>query len=119
MSETPKVVYRYDGYEYLQVTEFKILKETPKGYWIEIDDYTYPKMWIAKDARRSFAYTTIEAARISYRKRKVKHIEKLEAQLKKAKQGLKHAMAGMFDEKAKFQSELDRESEISMRGLSK
>lgn len=109
MSDSPKVVYRYDGYECLRVTEYKIIKETPKGYWIEIDNFMYPKMWIAKDATRSFAYTSIEKARISYRKRKIKHIEKLESQLAKAKQGLEHAKAGLFDENSKFQFQLNDE----------
>jgi hypothetical protein len=106
----PKVVYRYDGYDHLVVTEYPILRETPQGYWIK-DDCNYPKeeRFIRKDSRKSFAYIDIDDALYSYKMRKKKQIAILKSQLKNAETGLYHANKGWVDKGARWESIVKRD----------
>lgn len=82
--------------------QFKLLKETPAGYWI-IPEYQDPveamvnfrdawyRKWISKTSRKRFAYPTKEEALVSFKMRKQKQIPILEAQLECAKETLKIA----------------------------
>ena len=114
---TPKFLYRYNGYEYLKVSKYPVIKETKCGYWVSTKGYEYsnrvdkdgnpiePKKFCLKNSRKSFAYSTIEKARESFKKRKRKQIELLEVQLGRAKQALSRAEKGLFDDKAEWSTE--------------
>jgi hypothetical protein len=71
---------------YVYLTDYKVVKETPKGIWIEL--------WIGKNkfvnlqAKKKFACLTIEEALESFKKRKQRQITILEYQLANAKQAL-------------------------------
>ena len=98
-------LYRYEspsfrtyGKEHkLELRKFKVVKETPKGYWI-VEKYSYheyfeldnedKKRWVAKDALRSFAYDTKEKALKSFQFRKRSQIAILENQLENARKAL-------------------------------
>ena len=52
----------------LQLREYDLLKETPKGYWIGygiFDKFSWKK-WIPKESRKRFAYPTKEEAIMNY-----------------------------------------------------
>jgi len=82
---------------------YEVLKETEASYFIDIwysnrEKYQkkyplhkhlnmgYDQRWIRKSNKRPFARETIEDALKHYIKRKTKHIQILEGQLKRAKQ---------------------------------
>jgi len=73
----------------LFVSEYYVIKETPKGVWIE----SYgTKRFVLHDSRKKFAHPTIESARESFIYRKKRQIKILSAQLKNAQQALECAM---------------------------
>jgi hypothetical protein len=88
--------YRYEDIVYADIgvrineRKFKLLKETPCGYWILPDwGYNYPeseefKRWVSKVSKKRFAYPTKEEALVSYMARKKRQIEILKSQLKRA-----------------------------------
>lgn len=87
--------YRYDidyGEReiYVVCRRFKLLRETPKGYWITIDStYFYSwKKWISKDSRKRYAYPTKEEALNSFIIRKKKQIKHCERDMRNAKTAL-------------------------------
>ncbi len=90
--------YRYDGtvvnYDgpKLYLREYRSVKETPCGHWIEPEGAFYQtdgyKRWISNISRKRFAYPTKEEALINLITRKERHIEILKAQLSTAKQVL-------------------------------
>jgi len=65
--------------------QFKVIKETPKGYWLTFPwsapfhgEYNWKK-WVSKTSRKRFAYPTKEEAWDSYcirRKRRVMHLQR-------------------------------------------
>ena len=100
--------YRYIEVSYesgvqLDVKEYKLVRETPKGYWIIDDLWHYDeesvetyKKWVSKTARKRWAYPTIEEALTSFKARKNRQIRILTHQLKGAKVALKLAENGDF-----------------------
>jgi len=61
-------LYRYerdhtleDGYE-LNCIEFEIIRETEKGYWIDLKVMDRPKFVLKGDVGKRFAYSTKRAA---------------------------------------------------------
>ena len=95
--------YRYYNQGIDVVLEkFKLLKETPAGYWI-IPEYqdpveplvmfkdTWYRKWISKTSRKRFAYPTKEEALDSFKMRKKRQIPILEGQLDCVKEALKVA----------------------------
>jgi hypothetical protein len=62
--------------------KLQVEKETPKGY--RLTDGT----WVSKDARKRYAYETIELAKESFIARKTRQIKLLSNQLKDAEQAL-------------------------------
>jgi hypothetical protein len=88
------VLYRYDAYNIvlkdgvirLRVGTFSVIKETPGGYWIKVLGARNNKKWVSKYARKRFAYPTEKEAFTSYRARKRRQIEILEARLEQAKE---------------------------------
>jgi len=85
--------YRYEEINYHQIgiriffTEFDLLNETPKGYWI-YKNFTDDKRWVSKTAKKRFAYPTMEEALSSFIARKTRQIQILEGQLTNAKSAL-------------------------------
>jgi len=75
---------------YVRVEErtYDVLKETPKGYWINLWSFEYEKKWVSKEAKKRFAYPTREEAMTNFKARKGRQIQILESQLKKAKEAL-------------------------------
>jgi hypothetical protein len=103
--DTPKKFYRYETVQYathdhdgelvsspfpnptLQLREFNLHKETPKGYWISYGGLTLssPSRWISKTSKKRYAYPTKEEALNNFIKRKEYQIKLLEYQLSSAK----------------------------------
>ena len=88
--------YRYeivpnDGYGAgLTLKEFKVVKETPCGYWIT---YTWDKRnglfkWVSKTSRKRYAYPTTEEALTGYIKRTKRRLFILKHQIKLCDTGL-------------------------------
>ena len=68
----------------LELREYDLFKETPKGYWIgygSLGEYKYNwKKWVSKTTKKRFAYPTEKEALINYIKRTEKRLEILERQ---------------------------------------
>jgi hypothetical protein len=98
-------LYRYvdDLYDYrgprIKEQKFKIIKETPKGYWISkeyqdrsifgvINTLSDNKKWIGKNTQRhrKFAFESKEDAMRSYRYRKAAQLRILRQRVKYAEQ---------------------------------
>ena len=67
----------------LILKEYLVTRETPSGYWI-IDEYD-KRRWVAKGARKSFAYDTKEAAALNLLKRSAKEVKYLNYKLEVAR----------------------------------
>lgn len=88
--EPPKKFYRYE-YPYsfcnahLILLEFDLIKETPKGYWINTDDqYSFgsiSKKWVSKTATKRYAYPTKKEAMENLFHRTYRYIKILDAKL--------------------------------------
>jgi hypothetical protein len=72
----------------LEIREYDLLKETPKGYWIGyLNQYGvkigHPlwQKWISKTSKKKFAYPTKEEALINFIKRTERRIRILDNQL--------------------------------------
>lgn len=77
MNEVTKL-YRYEPSiidDKLNLLSFDVIKETDKGYWI---DLSYSKKWIKKDARKKYAYETPKLALYNFIKRYEKYLNILE-----------------------------------------
>lgn len=91
------VLYRFDGGmidNRLEVVEFQVLRETPKGYWINLAYGGYmmkSEKWVSKISRKRFAYPTKDEALDSFIARKKKQIQILKYQLGKAQDYYKQA----------------------------
>lgn len=66
--------YRYDGYEYVSCSPYKVLRHTNKGVWLEMGYGIKPK-FVLNNARKRFAYPTKKEALESFRMRKLRQIE--------------------------------------------
>jgi len=67
----------------LTTQEFKVIKVTSLGYWIEIHDSK--RKWVSAISRKRFAYPTKEQARESFIWRKVRQIEHAKRMLENAR----------------------------------
>lgn len=90
----PEYLYRFeDSMDAFGVKvhprKFKVIKETPCGYWIELFYWGDDKKWVSKVARKRYAYPTKHEALTSFKARKKRQIEILEAQLNQARQSLR------------------------------
>ncbi len=119
-----KVLYRYqtsllekedgDYYEVnLDLREYRIIRETPKGFWIwtgwglyennlpsiynegsDAKEYAAKQLkqglkWVSNDSKKRFAYPTKKEAQINFQKRKQRHIKILKSQLSRAEDALR------------------------------
>jgi len=68
----------------VELREYNLWKETPKGYWI---GYGNPKKlddggrWVSKTARKRFAYPTKEEALVNFIKRNERRVKILSYQV--------------------------------------
>jgi len=115
------VLYRYQAIQFqgdyhdihLDLNEYRIVRETPKGFWIWIGfglyenylpnelvtdkrDQEFNKRilkqglkWVSNDCRKRWAYPTKKEAQINFQKRKQRHIKILKSQLSRAEDALK------------------------------
>lgn len=84
-------LYRYEGYsEYFLANPYKIkiMKETPKGYWVHEEPH---RRWVSKTGRKRYAYPTKELALENYIARKLSQIKHHERGIHLAKEGLMNA----------------------------
>lgn len=80
----------------LELEEFDLIKETPKGYWIGLYlnpyyDDPFWKKWIPKESKKRFAYPTKEEALENYIKRTESRIKILKSQIMESETGLRRA----------------------------
>jgi len=84
------------GNSKLELEEYSLVKETPKGYWIGMYFNLYYgepfwKKWIPKESKKRFAYPTEEEALENYIKRTEKRMKILNGQIWDCKRGLELA----------------------------
>lgn len=75
----------------LELHEYVLYKETPKGYWICLEFWKnggHGKRWISKTSRKRYAYPTKEEAMNNFLKRTEKRIKILKTQLYASEYGL-------------------------------
>jgi hypothetical protein len=65
--------------------KFEVLKETPKGVWI---DYCFDKRFILNKCKKQFASPTVEIAIEKFKKRNARYQQILRARLKSAEEAL-------------------------------
>lgn len=58
----------------LELSTFRLIKETPKGYWIGYEHWFSFRKWVSKTARKRYAYPTKEEALESFIKRTQRRI---------------------------------------------
>lgn len=68
---------------HITLTWYSIIKETPKGHWIEIN-WPGNKKWVSKTSKKRYAHPTEKEAIYSLMRRKRIQIELLTSQLKSA-----------------------------------
>ena len=78
-------LYRYDWD--LILRRFKVIKETPCGYWVEVDMFERPsgRRWTSKHSVSRFAYPSKEEALDNFIARKRRQIKILEGNLEDAR----------------------------------
>jgi hypothetical protein len=75
----------------LSIVEFILVKETPKGHWIQRiyeTGFNGEIRWISKTSRKRYAYPTLEEALNSFIIRKKAQVNILKEQLTNAKKAL-------------------------------
>ena len=97
--------YRYEAQSYsgqfsssikVELREFNLHKETPKGYWIGYGYYASDMLrghsrWVSKTGLKRYAYPTKEEAMTNYIKRTEKRVKILKRQLFDTEYALKIA----------------------------
>lgn len=84
--------YGFYSTRQLSLREFQVVKETPKGAWIEMP-FLLDRRFVRRDARKRFACPTVEEARESFMARKKRQIKILNTQLQNAQESLRLAEA--------------------------
>tara|TARA_R110000796_G_scaffold95637_1_gene201030 strand:+ start:168 stop:473 length:306 start_codon:yes stop_codon:yes gene_type:complete len=79
--------YFAENFSNIFYKEYKIVKETKEGFWIEI--WKDKKRWISKTSRKKFAYTNKKEALEGFYFRKKRQVDILRSQLKRAESSLK------------------------------
>lgn len=92
----PEYLYRFDDTSTLmgiqvKKRKFRVIKETPCGYWISLFESFDDKKWVSKVAKKRYAYPTDIEALTSFKARKRRQIEILQAQINQAKAALSFA----------------------------
>ena len=90
----PEYLYRYEDHEYanigvrVEMRKFRVIKETPCGYWVKLFESFDDTKWVSKTAKKRFAYPTMSQALTSFKARKRRQIEILQAQINRARSAL-------------------------------
>lgn len=98
--ETPTKFYRYEAVQYssyneelevlsyrstsLELREYNLHKETPKGYWIgygKIGEFQGSSRWVSKTSRKRFAYPSKKEAIDNFIARSERRIKILDNQI--------------------------------------
>ena len=67
----------------LKLISYKILKKTPKGFWIEeITKFMPERRWMSNEARNPYAFSSKKKALDDFERRIKWHMNKLENKLK-------------------------------------
>ena len=77
----------------LELTEFVLKRETPKGYWIGYEHWDLGQRWVSKTAKKRYAYPTKEEALTNYIKRTERRVSILKRQLLVSEIALRDAIA--------------------------
>lgn len=72
----------------LDLSTYKLFRETPKGYWIGCEWDVKPFKWVSKTSRKRFAYPTTAEALTNFIARTKCSIEIYEARIEAARQAL-------------------------------
>lgn len=99
--------YDAEGVEII-CTEYVVLSETPKGYWVIQENQRNfwedwvkkHRRWVSKDSHKRFCYPDKERAFVSYCIRKNRQVQKLQFQLEVAMAAQKTASIMQGDAKA-------------------
>ncbi len=73
---------------FLFASEYAIIRTTPKGVWVQAWGV---KKFILNNARKRFAYPTLEEAKVSFIARRRKYVQILEAKIENAKHDIEVA----------------------------
>jgi len=89
----PEYLYRYHDVHYttgvqVHMRKFKVVKETPCGYWVKLFESFDDKKWVPNNTRKRYAYPNKEEALTSFIARKRRQVKILETQLSIAKYAL-------------------------------
>jgi hypothetical protein len=71
--------------------EYTVVKETPKGVWLALFEFSSLKRFVLLDARKKFACPTKEEAMESFLARKRKQVKILSNQLRHVKEAIQIA----------------------------
>jgi hypothetical protein len=86
LPEDGTYMFRYNnGSPNLDLEAFKVVRETPKGKWVE-NPYSTKHRFIRNNGRKRFAHETREAALESFKRRKICQIRILKTQLRTAEE---------------------------------
>lgn len=72
---------------------YSLVKETPKGYWINNEIFCKKSRWVSWTTRKRFAYPTKEEALKSFIRRQEERIRILTYQIKDSRVGLFNAQS--------------------------
>ena len=87
-----------NGRSYVSVHEYPVLRETPKGVWLEGCGFYGSPRFVLRDARKRYACPTEEEAWESFRARKNRQLRILRAQVRHVEEVLGSAGAAVPDE---------------------
>lgn len=93
-------VYRYaDSGGVVYLDTYKILRHTPKGFWVEIPYGEKPK-FVQNDATKKFAHTTLEKAKESFLARKAMQYKHLMRQVQNVEAAIENMKADRLNQLA-------------------
>jgi len=106
MRQNYKKLYRFESDHENKplLHEFKIIKRTPKGYWISI--FLDTKKWVSETGRKRYAYPIYEEAYLSYLYRKMRYVENCKFRLKDAE--TQYSYAKSDERSGRFTNEIER-----------
>lgn len=108
-------LYRYDTANYstgitVSLHRYRIVKRTPKGFWISDYSFSFPQKdrWVSATGKKRYAYPTQDEALESFMYRKLRYMRILEGRLRNAKISFEAGAALLSqDEGDKFRKRLE------------
>lgn len=105
MSTEPQVthLYRYNDYPGGVVLEeqYRIVKRTPKGVWIELPSYPPKTKFVLTNAKKRFAHETLEGAKKSFFARKRRQLAILSARIDSIQEAVQAMKEGRISDYSK------------------